>query len=122
VAGFVDATQIWWVRRRLKKAGVALTDSVVAQHDGSSWTLVDLESEERRPAGRVDLVVVAGPRRARNGIAEQLAQARPGLRVVSVGDALAPRTLLDAVAEGARIGATLHEAVPVEPTRVVAVS
>ena len=29
----------------------------------------------------------------------------PELRVVVVGDALAPRTLLDAVAEGARAGA-----------------
>ena len=64
VASFVDATQVWWVRRRLKKAGVELIDSVVPEHDGTSWTLVDLESEERRPTGRVDLVVVAGPRRS----------------------------------------------------------
>lgn len=115
VASFVDPTQIWWVRRRLKKAGVELIDSVVPEHDGSGWSLVDLESEDRRPAGPVDLVVVAGPRRARSGLATQLGVADPRLRVVSVGDALAPRTLLDAVAEGARIGATWNEAVPVEP-------
>jgi hypothetical protein len=87
----------------------------VPEHDGAEWTLVDLESEERRPAGRVDLVVVAGPRRARARLAQELTAADPRLRVVSVGDALAPRTLLDAVAEGARIGATWDEAAPVEP-------
>jgi dimethylglycine catabolism A len=115
VASFVDPTQVWWVRRRLKTAGIELTDSVVPEHDGTGWTLVDLESEERRPAGRVDLVVVAGPRRARAGLAEQLTTADPRLHVVSVGDALAPRTLLDAVAEGARIGATWNAAELVKP-------
>lgn len=118
VASFVDPTQIWWVRRRLKKAGVELIDSVVPEHDGTSWILVDLESEERRPAGRVDLVVIAGPRRSLTRIAEQLLHATPALKVVSVGDALAPRTLLDAVAEGARVGATWSDAVPVEPSAV----
>jgi len=66
----------------------------------------------------VDLVVVAGPRRARSGLVEQLVEADPGLKVVPVGDALAPRTLLDAVAEGARIGATLHEAARADPLEV----
>jgi 2,4-dienoyl-CoA reductase-like NADH-dependent reductase (Old Yellow Enzyme family) len=122
VANFVDPTQTWWVRRRLKKAGVELIDSVVPEHDGTSWTLVDLESEERRPAGRVDVVVVAGPRRSRRGMAEQLTQASPGLQVVSVGDALAPRTLLDAVAEGARVGTTWNKAVPAEPPAVRALN
>jgi dimethylglycine catabolism A len=122
VASFVDATQVWWVRRRLKKAGVELIDSVVPEYDGTGWTLVDLESEERRPAGPVDLVVVAGPRRSHNGIAQQLEQASPELRIVSVGDALAPRTLLDAVAEGARVGASLHEAAPADPLAVGAVT
>jgi hypothetical protein len=31
----------------------------------------------------------------------------PGLPVTVVGDALSPRTLLDAVTEGARVGATM---------------
>jgi 2,4-dienoyl-CoA reductase-like NADH-dependent reductase (Old Yellow Enzyme family) len=106
VATFVDPTQVWWVRRRLKKAGVELIDSVVPEHDGTSWTLVDLESEERSPVGQVDLIVVAGPRRSRRDLADQLRQARPAIRIVAVGDALAPRTLLDAVAEGARVGAS----------------
>jgi dimethylglycine catabolism A len=122
VASFVDPTQIWWVRRRLKTAGVELIDSVVPEHDGAHWSLVDLESEERRPAGRVDLVVVAGPRRSLSGLAEQLVHASPHLKVVSVGDALAPRTLLDAVAEGARAGASMFDVVPGDSPTVDVVS
>jgi hypothetical protein len=37
-----------------------------------------------------------------------LRTAAPELPVTLVGDALAPRTLLDAVAEGARAGATIE--------------
>jgi dimethylglycine catabolism A len=105
VAVEVDPTQVWFVRRRLKLAGVELIDSVAPAHDGGSWSLVDLESDERRPAGRVDLVVLAGVRRSADDLSQRLSALRPGLPVVLVGDALAPRHLLDAAAEGARAGA-----------------
>ena len=48
---------------------------------------------------------MAGYRRAVAGLRDELTALRPDLRVVVAGDALAPRTLLDAVAEGARAGA-----------------
>jgi hypothetical protein len=48
---------------------------------------------------------MAGYRRGVVGLRDELAALRPGLRTVVAGDALAPRTLLDAVAEGARAGA-----------------
>ncbi len=105
VAYEVDATQVWWVRRRLKQAGVTFVDSVTPQHDGSTWSYLDVESDDVRPAGAFALVVLAGIRRSRDGLSAGLAAARPELDVVKVGDALAPRTLLDAVAEGARAGA-----------------
>jgi dimethylglycine catabolism A len=105
VAAEVDPTQIWWVRRRLKQAGIEFTESVTPEHDGSAWSLIDLESEETRPAGHVDLVVLAGPRRSLDELSDGLAAAQPDLEVVRIGDALAPRKLLDAVAEGARAGA-----------------
>ncbi len=104
VAAEVDATQAWWVRRRLKQAGVELVDSVSPTHDGTTWTFVDLESDERRPVGELDLVALAGIRRSRDPLGEALAEARPELGVVRIGDALAPRNLLDAAAEGARAG------------------
>jgi hypothetical protein len=53
----------------------------------------------------VGLVVMAGHRRAVVHLRDELRAAQPELRVVVAGDALAPRTLLDAVAEGARAGA-----------------
>ena len=105
VAAEVDPTQVWFVRRRLKLAGVELLDSVAPEHDGTTWSLVDLESDERRPAGRVDLVALAGVRRSADVLGGALAAAAPDLEIVRVGDALAPRTLLDAAAEGARAGA-----------------
>jgi dimethylglycine catabolism A len=105
VSADVDPTQVWWVRRRLKLAGVEFVDSVVPEHDGSNWSLLDLESDETRPAGRVDFVVYAGLRRALDLLIDGLAAARPDLDVVKIGDALAPRHLLDAVAEGAQAGA-----------------
>jgi 2,4-dienoyl-CoA reductase-like NADH-dependent reductase (Old Yellow Enzyme family) len=118
VAGLVDPTQIWWVRRRLKQAGVEFSETVVPDYDGNGWALVDLESEERRSAGDVDLVVIAGPRKSVHTMAGQLTEADPHLEVVPVGDALAPRTLLDAVAEGSRIGSGWTKATPVDPITV----
>jgi hypothetical protein len=66
---------------------------------------VAAEREQRR-AG-VGLVVMAGYRHAVAGLRGELAAARPELHVVVAGDALAPRTRLDAVAEGARAGAVV---------------
>ena len=61
------------------------------------------ELDERRDG--VGLIVMAGYRRAVVDLREMLARRGPALRVIVAGDALAPRTLLDAVAEGARAGA-----------------
>jgi hypothetical protein len=78
---------------------------VTPEHDGSAWSLTDLESDQTRPAGQVDLVVLAGPRRSLDELSHGLTAAQPGLEVVKIGDALAPRSLLDAAAEGARAAA-----------------
>jgi hypothetical protein len=91
VAAYVDPTQIWWVRRRLKQAGIEFIASVTPGHDGSAWSLIDLESDETRPAGQVDLVVYAGPRRSLDELSDGLIAAQPDLEVVRIGDALAPR-------------------------------
>jgi hypothetical protein len=82
VAAEVDPTQIWWVRRRLKQAGVEFVDSVIPEHDGSGWSLGDLESDETRPAGQVNLVVYAGARRSLDELSEGLTAAQPNLEVV----------------------------------------
>jgi NADPH-dependent 2,4-dienoyl-CoA reductase/sulfur reductase-like enzyme len=121
VAADVDPTQIWWVRRRLKQAGIEFVESVIPEHDGSAWSLIDLESDEARPAGQVDLVVFAGPRRSLDELSDGLSAAQPNLEVVRIGDALAPRKLLDAVAEGARAGAARPKLdLPAEPASLSA--
>ncbi|MFB9378063.1 FAD-dependent oxidoreductase [Kineococcus gynurae] len=105
VAEKVDPTQVWFVRRRLKQRGVELLGTTQLRRGPQGWELLDTESEQARPAGAIDLLVLAGHRQARDDLGEQLRAALPaGVTVRRVGDALAPRTLLDAVAEGARAG------------------
>jgi 2,4-dienoyl-CoA reductase-like NADH-dependent reductase (Old Yellow Enzyme family) len=102
VGAEIDPTQQPFVFRRLALAGVAMTPHLSGvSSDAGGVTLRNLytEREERREG--VGLVVMAGYRRSVADLRDQLT----GLRVVVAGDALAPRTLLDAVAEGARAGA-----------------
>jgi 2,4-dienoyl-CoA reductase-like NADH-dependent reductase (Old Yellow Enzyme family)/predicted NAD/FAD-dependent oxidoreductase len=106
VAAKVDPTQVWFVRRRLKKAGVELRGHVELNRDAAGWALLDLESDERHPVSTLDLIVLAGARTARDDLSQSFARALPQTPIHRVGDALAPRTLLDAVAEGATAGAT----------------
>jgi dimethylglycine catabolism A len=104
VAAKVDPTQVWFVRRRLKQAGVELQGPVRLVQDAAGWGLLDLESDARQAVPAPDLVVLAGARTARVDLARALAQALPNTPVRRVGDALAPRGLRDAVAEGAAAG------------------
>src|SRR5215469_8941552 len=104
VAAKVDPTQVWFVRRRLKKAAVTLRGSSELRHDPGGWALVDTESDEISPVSAPDLIVYADLRRARDDLSHALAETLPQVPVRRVGDALAPRGLLDAVTEGARAG------------------
>jgi 2,4-dienoyl-CoA reductase-like NADH-dependent reductase (Old Yellow Enzyme family) len=102
VGAEIDPTQQPFVFRRLALAGVAMTphlSGVSSDAGGVRLRNLYTEREERREG--VGLVVMAGYRRSVADLRDQLT----GLRVVVAGDALAPRTLLDAVAEGARAGA-----------------
>jgi hypothetical protein len=73
---------------------------VASDAGGVTLRNIYTEHDERREG--VGVVVMAGHRRACVDLRDQLAA---GLRVLVAGDALAPRTLLDAVTEGARAGA-----------------
>jgi NADPH-dependent 2,4-dienoyl-CoA reductase/sulfur reductase-like enzyme len=106
VTAQIDPTQQPFVLRRLFLAGVAMSPHLVGvASDAAGVTLrnVYTEREERRDG--VALVVMAGYRRSVTDLREALVGQSRALRVVAIGDALAPRTLLDAVAEGARAGA-----------------
>src|SRR5262249_6595340 len=96
VGAEVDPTQQPFVFRRPALAGVAMTphlSGVSSDAQGVTLRNIYTEREERREG--VGLVVMAGYRQAVAGLRDELT--RPGLRVVVAGDALAPRTLLDAV-------------------------
>jgi dimethylglycine catabolism A len=106
VGAEIDPTQQPFVFRRLALADVAMTPhltGVASDLDGVTLRSIYTERDERRDG--TALVVMAGYRRAVVDLRDELATLRPERRVVLVGDALAPRTLLDAVAEGARAGA-----------------
>ena len=102
VGAEIDPTQQPFVFRRLALAGVAMTPNLsgVSSDDGGV-TLRNIYTEHDERREDVGLVVMAGYRRAVADLRDEL----PGVRVVVAGDALAPRTLLDAVSEGARAGA-----------------
>ena len=103
VGAEIDPTQQPFVFRRLALAGVAMTQhlsGVSSDADGVTLRNIYTERDERREG--VGLVVIAGYRHAVVDLRDQLTELRASL---VAGDALAPRTLLDAVAEGARAGA-----------------
>jgi NADPH-dependent 2,4-dienoyl-CoA reductase/sulfur reductase-like enzyme len=106
VGAEIDPTQQPFVFRRLALAGVVMTphlSGVSSDADGVTLRNIYTERDERREG--VGLVVMAGYRRAVVDLRDELTALRPELRLVVAGDAVAPRTLLDAVAEGARAGA-----------------
>jgi hypothetical protein len=104
----IDATQLPFVLQRLARDGVRLTPNVtgVASEPGVV-TLRHLYSEQDEQRDGIAIVVIAGRRKSLTTLRDELAAAAPDLPVVVVGDALSPRTLLDATSEGARAGATV---------------
>jgi 2,4-dienoyl-CoA reductase-like NADH-dependent reductase (Old Yellow Enzyme family) len=108
VGDLIDATQLPFILQRLARDGVRLTPNVagVASSSGAV-TLRHLYSEQDERREGVALVVIAGRRKGLTTLRDELAAAAPDLPVVVVGDALSPRTLLDATAEGARAGAMI---------------
>jgi hypothetical protein len=108
VGAQIDPTQQPFVIRRLALADVAMTPhltGVLSDLDAVTLRHIYTEREERRQG--IGLIVMAGYRHSVLDLQHELAASRPELRLVVVGDALSPRTLLDAVAEGARAGATV---------------
>ncbi len=108
VGDLIDATQSPFVLQRLALDGVRITPNVsgVASSPGAV-TLRHLYSEADEQREGIALVVIAGRRQGLVTLRDELASSAPGLPVVVAGDALSPRTLLDAVSEGARAGAAV---------------
>jgi hypothetical protein len=106
VASEIDPTQRPFVLRRLQHARVRLSPSFeCVRSEPAGVILRHLHAGDETHRHGVGLIVIAGHRRAATGPRAALRERRPDLELHVVGDALAPRTLLDAVAEGARAGA-----------------
>ena len=106
VGALIDPTQLPFVLRRLAHAQVLQSPNLEGvSSDAAGFVLRHVYTEQLERRDGVGLIVVAGHRRASTALRDALAAADPTLELIAVGDALAPRTLLDAVAEGARAGA-----------------
>jgi 2,4-dienoyl-CoA reductase-like NADH-dependent reductase (Old Yellow Enzyme family) len=109
VGALIDPTQLPFVLRRLACAGVTLTPNVEGVAAGDrTVTLRQIYSEGNEQRDGVDLIVMAGKRKSLTALGDELRAADPSVPVIAVGDALTPRTLLDAVSEGARAGAAVE--------------
>jgi len=110
VGNLIDPTQQPFVLRRLAFDRVVQSPNLAWVSTNSSGVveLQNLYTEEVEERADVDLVVVAGRRQSETSLKDALRRAAPELPVTLIGDALAPRTLLDAVAEGARVGAAIE--------------
>ena len=110
VGMLIDPTQQPFVLRRLALDGVVQSPNLawVPTESSDVVELRNLYTEQVEQRADVDLVVVAGRRQSETSLKDALRTEAPELPVTLVGDALAPRTLLDAVAEGARAGAAIE--------------
>jgi dimethylglycine catabolism A len=106
VAAEIDPTQQPFVLRRLERARVRLSPNLqCVRSEPAGVILRHLHAGSQVHRHGVGLIVLAGHRRAAPGPRAALRERHPDLELHVVGDALAPRTLLDAIAEGARAGA-----------------
>src|SRR4029453_3268027 len=109
VGALINPTQQPFVLRRLALAGVVQSPNLEwVSGAGAGVRLRHLYTEQVEIRTDADLVVGAGRRRGEASLRAALRAEAPGLPVTLAGDAVAPRTLLDAVAEGARAGATIE--------------
>jgi dimethylglycine catabolism A len=104
----LDLTQLPFVLREAARSGVRLTPNseVVRSEPGARVVLRDVYAGVTAPRSDVGLIVLSGFRQAENELADELSHSWPEGELHVVGDALAPRRLMDAVREGTRAGAT----------------
>jgi 2,4-dienoyl-CoA reductase-like NADH-dependent reductase (Old Yellow Enzyme family) len=109
VGHLIDDTQLPFVLKRLARDRVRLTPNVsgISSGEGGTVILRHLYTERDEQRGGVALVIIAGRRKGLTALRDALAAAAPDLPVTVVGDALSPRTLMDATAEGATAGASV---------------
>lgn len=106
VAGFAQRVTVYSrlaLADQLRDAGVAVrSPAVLEQRD--VVTLVSSSARTAEPLPDVRSVVHVRPRRARDALVEELARGGWSGELYTVGDAFAPRTSQEAIAEGRGVG------------------
>ena len=92
-------------RRILRKAVTFAPHQELRGMDGAAARLLNIYNGEERVIEDLDMVVLVTPRSANDSLAAQLGAAGFDVRVI--GDALAPRDIEDAVADGHRVAREL---------------
>lgn len=98
----VDAVQLPFLRRTLTDLGVETFTDTEALADGPALRFRNVWSRADVPLAP-DVVVFAGIQRSRTALLREL-EGRADFEIHAVGDCVAPRTLRDAVREGALAG------------------
>lgn len=96
-----DIVQISWITQhsRLRSLGVKITTgSALKETQGSTVIIEDLYSGEEEELVNIDTVVIAGMRKAQDELFVSLQKALP--EIYLIGDAEAPRSILEAIREG----------------------
>jgi 2,4-dienoyl-CoA reductase-like NADH-dependent reductase (Old Yellow Enzyme family) len=107
VGDLIDDTQLPFVLKKLAEDEVWVTPNVEGlRSKRTGVTFRHLYSELMEEHRAVAVVVVCGRRQGVTTLRDELTVAAPELPLTVVGDALAPRMLMDATAEGAKAGAT----------------
>ncbi|HBW38062.1 FAD-dependent oxidoreductase [Desulfosporosinus sp. BICA1-9] len=96
-----DIVQISWITQhsRLRSLGIKITTgSAVKETQGSTVIIEDLYSGEEEELVNIDTVVIAGMRTAQDELFVSLQKVFP--EIYLIGDAEAPRSILEAIREG----------------------
>jgi 2,4-dienoyl-CoA reductase (NADPH2) len=105
--GIEAATRLELLRRLRRRHVTTVRLAALTGVASGRVTVVDPLTGEPGEVGDVDAVVLACGRRPRTDLARSLDGGLTGARVHQIGDCLAPRRLLHAFSDGARLAVTL---------------
>ncbi|MDI2099144.1 FAD-dependent oxidoreductase [Ruicaihuangia caeni] len=103
---------------QLVNAGVAVIVQHILEFDDGVPVVASATARTRRARTDADSIVHVRPRRSADGLIERLAAGGWGGELFVVGDAFAPRTAQEAVAEGRGVGLTLGVIEPAVATGI----
>jgi len=105
MAAKMGPTQREHLLQRLADRGVAMLPGVKTYEQITDRSVVLIDKEWKRQTIEADTIVIAAGARANIGLAKELEGTVPAL--FAIGDCVEPRNIMEAIAEGAKVGAEL---------------